>query len=85
MAELVDAADLKSAEVTKLRAGSSPAPGTARDGRIAQLVRVPARQAGGQWFESTCAHHKTQKRTVLFFVLIDIVSAFAIANSRCEK
>ena len=27
---------------------------------LAQLVRASALQAGGQWFESTTPHHKTQ-------------------------
>ena len=27
------------------------------DGRLAQLARAPARQAGGHWFESSIAHH----------------------------
>ena len=27
-------------------------------GSIAQLVRAPALQAGGHWFESSCSHHK---------------------------
>ena len=26
-------------------------------GSIAQLVRAPALQAGGHWFESSCSHH----------------------------
>ena len=28
-----------------------------KDGSIAQLVRAPALQAGGHWFESSCSHH----------------------------
>ena len=28
------------------------------DGSIAQLVRAPALQAGGHWFESSCSHHE---------------------------
>ena len=27
------------------------------NGSIAQLVRAPALQAGGHWFESSCSHH----------------------------
>ena len=27
-------------------------------GSIAQLVRAPALQAGGHWFESSCSHHR---------------------------
>ena len=29
-------------------------------GRLAQLVRAPALQAGGHWFESSNAHHNLQ-------------------------
>ncbi len=28
-------------------------------GRLAQLARAPALQAGGHWFESSTAHHNT--------------------------
>ena len=60
MAELVDAVDLKSTEVLSFVPVQVrlPAPWWSNSGRIAQLVRVPARHAGGQWFKSTCAHHK---------------------------
>jgi hypothetical protein len=34
-----------------------------RDGRLAQLVRAPARQAGGHWFESSIAHHPSPERS----------------------
>ena len=29
-----------------------------QQGSIAQLVRAPALQAGGHWFESSCSHHE---------------------------
>ena len=29
-----------------------------RQGRLAQLVRAPALQAGGHWFEPSSAYHK---------------------------
>ena len=46
-------------------------------GRLAQLVRAPARHAGGHWFESSIAHHlpfRAFRRLLVseFFELFDV-------------
>ena len=60
-------------------------------GRLAQLVRAPARHAGGHWFESSIAHHlpfRGFRRLLVsdFFELSDVAlplhSAAAAAHLR---
>jgi hypothetical protein len=39
-------------------------------GRLAQLVRAPALQAGGRRFESCTAHHINQLLAVYYLVIV---------------
>ncbi len=37
-------------------------------GRLAQLARAPALQAGGHWFEPSTAHHENKKALMPFLI-----------------
>ena len=54
-------------------------------GRLAQLARAPARQAGGHWFEPSIAHHGLEETTGLSRVKVRLPDGSVRESTRPGK